>query len=155
MTGGHAHAPAAPGSLGADVPDTELLAYLDAMLRWKDRRRTELAALDEAALEVTDPGERAALTPDVTLSMTLWQAVADRLALILATWDSGRVGEQERRRTVHGHPATVWGRAIPSRRLLRKLLRERGEACCANSHLNHRGVRPWRSRARAGRAARG
>ncbi|WP_281964576.1 hypothetical protein [Serinicoccus marinus] len=105
MTGGHAHAPAAPGSLGADVPDTELLAYLDAMLRWKDRRRTELAALDEAALEVTDPGERAALTPDVTLSMTLWQAVADRLALILATWDSGRVGEQERRRIT----TLVWG----------------------------------------------
>ncbi|WP_151524195.1 hypothetical protein [Serinicoccus kebangsaanensis] len=105
MTGGYTHAPVAPGSLGADVPDTELLAYLDAMLRWKDQRRTELAALDQAALEVEEPAERASLTPDVTLSMTLWQAVADRLALIQATWDSGRVGEQERRRIT----TLVWG----------------------------------------------
>lgn len=98
-------APTAPGSLGSDVPDTELLAYLDAMLRWKDRRRTELASLDEAALAVDDAGDRAAITPDVTLSMTLWQAVSDRLALIQATWDSGRVGEQERRRIT----TLVWG----------------------------------------------
>ncbi|ANS78320.1 hypothetical protein SGUI_0924 [Serinicoccus hydrothermalis] len=105
MSAGYAQAPAAPGSLGGDVPDTELLAYLDAMLRWKDQRRSELAALDQASLEVAEPAERAALTPDVTLSMTLWQAVADRLALIQATWDSGRVGEQERRRIT----TLVWG----------------------------------------------
>ncbi|WP_298748018.1 hypothetical protein [uncultured Serinicoccus sp.] len=105
MSPTHATAPAAPGSIGADVPDTELLAYLDAMLRWKDRRRSELAALDEAALAVADAHERAAVTPDVTLSMTLWQAVADRLALIQATWDSGRVGERERRRIT----TLVWG----------------------------------------------
>lgn len=105
MSGGYAVAPVAPGSLGSDVPDRELLRYLDAMLRWKDQRRAELAALDQAALELDDPAERAAVTPDVTLSMTLWQAVADRLALIQATWDSGRVGESERRRIT----TLVWG----------------------------------------------
>ena len=101
----YAVAPAAPGSLGADVPDRELLRYLDAMIGWKDQRRAELDTLDQAALELPDPAERTAVTPDVTLSMTLWQAVADRLALILATWDNGRVGESERRRIT----TLVWG----------------------------------------------
>lgn len=105
MSGVYAVAPAAPGSLGADVADTELLAYLDALLRWKDRRRVELAALDQAALDLAEPADRVAVTPDVTLSMTLWQAVADRVALIQATWDSGRVGESERRRIT----TLVWG----------------------------------------------
>lgn len=105
MSTPYAVTPAAPGSLGADVPAPELLRYLDAMMRWRDQRRTELDALDRAALELSDPTDRAAVTPDVTLSMTLWQAVADRLDLILATWDNGRVGEQERRRIT----TLVWG----------------------------------------------
>ena len=105
MSTPYAVTPPAPGSLGADVPAPELLRYLDAMTRWKDQRRTELDALDRAALELADPADRSAVTPDVTLSMTLWQAVADRLDLILATWDSGRVGEQERRRIT----TLVWG----------------------------------------------
>ena len=85
MSTPYAVTPPAPGSLGADVPAPELLRYLDAMTRWKDQRRTELDALDRAALELADPADRSAVTPDVTLSMTLWQAVADRLDLILAT----------------------------------------------------------------------
>ncbi|AXH95702.1 hypothetical protein [Ornithinimicrobium avium] len=105
MTTQYAVAPPAPGSLGADVADRELLAYLDAMLRWRDRRRTELSALDQAAMELADPKDRAAVTPDVTLSMALWQAVADRVELLVATWDSGRVGESERRRIT----TLVWG----------------------------------------------
>ncbi|QFG68100.1 hypothetical protein [Ornithinimicrobium pratense] len=105
MSTPYAVTPPAPGSLGADVPAPELLRYLDAMMRWKDQRRTELDALDRAALELSDPADRAAVTPDVTLSMTLWQGVADRLDLILATWDNGRVGEQERRRIT----TLVWG----------------------------------------------
>jgi hypothetical protein len=101
----YAVTPTAPGSLGSDVPAPELLRYLDAMMRWKDRRRTELDALDRAALDLSDAADRTAVTPDVTLSMTLWQAVADRFDLILATWDNGRVGEQERRRIT----TLVWG----------------------------------------------
>lgn len=105
MSQPYAVSPPAPGSLGADVPAPELLRYLDAMLRWRDQRRTELEVLDRAAMELPDPQERAAVTPDVTLSMTLWQAVADRLELLMATWDSGRVGENERRRIT----TLVWG----------------------------------------------
>lgn len=105
MTSQYAVAPTAPGSLGADVPAPELLRYLDAMLRWKDQRRSELHALDQAAMELETPEERTAVTPDVTLSMTLWQAVAERLELLMATWDSGRVGENERRRIT----TLVWG----------------------------------------------
>ncbi|MDV3296763.1 MAG: hypothetical protein LOY01_13290 [Brachybacterium paraconglomeratum] len=105
MSQRYAVSPPAPGSLGADVPAPELLRYLDAMLRWRDQRRTELEVLDRAAMELPDPQERAAVTPDVTLSMTLWQAVADRLELLMATWDSGRVGENERRRIT----TLVWG----------------------------------------------
>jgi hypothetical protein len=101
----YAVAPPAPGSLGADVPERELLRYLDAMIRWKDLRRAELDALDQAAMELPDPAQRQAVTPDVTLSMTLWKGVADRLELLLATWDSGRVGEPERRRIT----TLVWG----------------------------------------------
>ncbi|GAA1180713.1 hypothetical protein GCM10009584_23400 [Ornithinimicrobium humiphilum] len=105
MTQTYAVAPPAPGSLGTDVPAPELLRYLDAMLRWRDQRRSELEALDRAAMELPDPQERISVTPDVTLSMTLWQAVADRLELLLATWDDGRVGEHERRRIT----TLVWG----------------------------------------------
>lgn len=105
MSTGYAVAPAAPGTLGADVPAPELLHYLDALIRWRDQRRAELDTLDQAAMELPDPRERSAVTPDVTLSMTLWQAVADRVELLLATWDSGRVGESERRRIT----TLVWG----------------------------------------------
>ena len=105
MTSQYAVAPVAPGSLGSDVPAPDLLHYLDALLRWRDRRRTELHSLDQAAMDLPTAQERAAVTPDVTLSMTLWQAVSDRLELLLATWDSGRVGESERRRIT----TLVWG----------------------------------------------
>lgn len=104
-TSRYAVAPPAPGALGTDVDPRELLRYLDALITWKDRRKVELDALDRAAMDLTDPQDRAAVTPDVTLSMTLWQAVSDRLGLILATWDSGRVGEGERRRIT----TLVWG----------------------------------------------
>lgn len=95
MSSQFATAPPAPGTLGADVEATVLLRYLESMMRWRDQRRQELDALDAAAM---DSDDRVSLTPDVTLSMTLWQQIADRLELILATWDSGRVGANERRR---------------------------------------------------------
>ncbi|GAB49867.1 hypothetical protein [Mobilicoccus pelagius] len=96
-------APPAPGSLGADVPADQLLAYLDALGAWRDRRRAELDELDEAALRSPD---RAALTNDILLSMTLWKAVADRHDLLVAAWDSGRMLPQDRMRLT----TLVWGR---------------------------------------------
>ena len=101
----YAVAPQAPGSLGADVAPRELLRYLDALITWKGQRRSELDDLDRAAIGLEDPAERRAVTPDVTLSMTLWQAVSDRLELLMATWDNGRVGESERRRIT----TLIWG----------------------------------------------
>ena len=95
-------APAAPGSLGEDVEPRALLDYLAALGEWRDRRRAELDELDEASLHSP---ERNALTSDVLLSMTLWKAVSDRHDLLLATWDSGRVLELERRRLT----TLIWG----------------------------------------------
>ncbi len=103
MSSQFAQAPAAPGAMGEDVAPERLLAYLGELGTWRDRRRVELDALDEAGLRSP---ERDALTPDVMLSMALWQAVAQRHDLLVATWDSGRVLEAERRRIV----TLIWGR---------------------------------------------
>lgn len=105
MNTAYAVAPQAPGALGTDVDQREILRYLDALITWKDRRRTELDALDQAAMGLTTPQEQHDVTADVTLSMTLWQAVSERLELLTATWDSGRVGESERRRIT----TLIWG----------------------------------------------
>src|SRR4029079_12104151 len=70
---------------------------------WRDQRRAELDRLDEAALADPEPD---AFTADILLSMALWKAVADRHDLLLATWDSGRVGVRERERLA----TLVWGR---------------------------------------------
>ena len=65
-------------------------------------RKDELDELDAAALSSPRKDE---LTDDMTLSMALWKAVADRLQLLLAVWDGGRVLEAERERLatlIHG-----------------------------------------------------
>ena len=59
--------------------------------------------LDEAALGAADG---AVHTGDLLLSMALWKAVADRHDLLVATWDSGRVGPTELERL----STLVWGR---------------------------------------------
>ena len=96
-------APPAPGRLGEAVDPVEMAGYLDQLGAWRDRRRTELDELDRAALAAPDA---AALTPDVTLSMALWQAVATRYDELQRVWDGGRVGLVERQRL----SALVWGR---------------------------------------------
>lgn len=96
-------APPAPARMGEAVEPTAMLRYLEALVAWAEQRRTELDALDEAALAAADPG---ALTADITLSMTLWQAVAARLAQIEQVWAGGRVGPVERQRL----SALIWGR---------------------------------------------
>lgn len=96
-------APPAPGRLGEPLAPEEALAYLEALGGWLARRRAELDTLDREVLASSDP---ARLTGDVTLAMTLWQAVADREAQLRGVWDSGRVGRDERERMA----ALVWGR---------------------------------------------
>ena len=47
------------------------------------------------------PPTQPAYTGDLLLSMALWKAVADRHDLLVATWDSGRVGQTELRAALH------------------------------------------------------
>lgn len=96
-------APEAPGRLGAPLDPREALDYLAALRSWCARRRTELERLDEAAL--ASP-HRDALTGDVQLAMALWKSVADRMALLESTWDSGRAGVAEREQMA----TLVWAR---------------------------------------------
>ena len=98
-----ATAPAAPGRLGQPLVPEDALRYLEGLGTWRDERKAELDLLDEAALRAVDG---AAYTGDLLLSMALWKAVADRHDLLVATWDSGRVGTTELERL----STLVWGR---------------------------------------------
>ncbi len=100
------HAPDAPGKLGQPVEVMALQAYLTALDSWVRYRKDELDELDAAALSSRDKVlGKDDLTDDMTLSMALWKAVADRLQLLLAVWDGGRVLEADRERLatlIHG-----------------------------------------------------
>jgi len=98
--------PAPPGRIGSAISPEDALQYLAALGAWRDQRRAELDLLDEAALASPDSGSMTGLTGDVLLSMALWKAVADRHDLLMATWDSGRVGQAERERL----STLIWGR---------------------------------------------
>jgi hypothetical protein len=102
-TGGRATAPNAPGRLGAPLDPRAAASYLEALGRWREDRKRELDQLDQAALAARDGAQ---LTGDIMLSMALWKAVSDRYELLLATWDSGRVGQAERERMA----SLIWGR---------------------------------------------
>jgi len=95
-------APAAPGKLGTPVEVQDAMTYLGLLGAWIQQRRTELDALDATILATPD---RAQLTNDMMLSLSVWQAIKNRYDLLLATWDSGRVGPTERERL----SALIWG----------------------------------------------
>ena len=103
-----ATAPAAPGRLGKPLAPEDALGYLAALGTWRDERKAELDVLDQAALDASDG---AAFTGDLMLSMALWKAVADRRDLLVATWDSGRVGTTELERL----STLIWGRLDAAR----------------------------------------
>jgi len=105
-----ATAPTAPGRLGQPIVPLDAVRYLDALGTWRDQRKAELDVLDEAALKAAD---QSAYTGDLLLSMALWKAVADRHDLLVATWDSGRVGQAEQERL----STLVWGRLDATRHL--------------------------------------
>ncbi len=90
------------------MTSAEALKYLESLGTWRDRRKVELDQLDEAALAAPDA---TGFTDDMLLSMALWKAVADRYDLLVATWDSGRVGQTELERLT----TLVWGRLDSSR----------------------------------------
>ena len=95
--------PAAPGQLGVAPRPADFLDYLGRLDRWLTERRAELDALDE---QIISSNRHAELTSDMALAMALWQAAKTRQNLLLATWDSGRVGPQDLERL----SALVWGR---------------------------------------------
>ncbi len=100
------HAPEAPGRLGQAVEVMAMQTYLTDLDSWVRYRKDELDELDAAALSSrgTLVGKDD-LTDDMTLSMALWKAVSDRLQLLMAVWDGGRVLEPERERLstlIHG-----------------------------------------------------
>jgi hypothetical protein len=100
---GQVSAPVAPGRMGATLDPQAAQVYLDELGRWRDSRHHELDELDKAALQATTGS---AATGDILLSMALWKAVSDRYELLLATWDSGRVGITELTRM----STLIWGR---------------------------------------------
>jgi hypothetical protein len=100
---GQVTAPVAPGRMGQALDTRAAQVYLDELGRWRDGRRGELDELDKAALQAAT-GSSA--TGDILLSMALWKAVSDRYELLLATWNSGRVGATELMRM----STLIWGR---------------------------------------------
>jgi hypothetical protein len=89
--------------MGSALQAQAAQVYLDELGRWRDGRRHELDELDKAALQAPT-GSTA--TGDILLSMALWKAVSDRYELLLATWNSGRVGVTELMRL----STLIWGR---------------------------------------------
>jgi hypothetical protein len=100
---GQISAPVAPGRMGAALDIQAAQVYLDELGRWRNGRRHELDELDKAALQAPTGS---AATGDILLSMALWKAVSDRYELLLATWNSGRVGVTELTRM----STMIWGR---------------------------------------------
>jgi hypothetical protein len=99
--------PEPPGRIGVAITPDDALHYLEALGAWRDQRRGELDLLDQAALNMPGGADSVtSVTGDVMLSMALWKAVADRYDLLIATWDSGRVGQTERERLA----TLIWGR---------------------------------------------
>ncbi|HPB71969.1 MAG TPA: hypothetical protein PLX71_03220 [Phycicoccus sp.] len=96
-------APTAPGALGERLDPGAVQVYLADLAAWSTARRAELDEFDAEALAANRAHD---LTADLTLSMALWKSVADRLALLQATWDGGRVGPRERERL----SVLIWGR---------------------------------------------
>lgn len=97
-------APPAPGRLGVPVQAAEAQTYLGALREWVAQRRADLGEVDRAVLRLS-PAEQVAITNDLTVALTFWKAVSDRLTLLETTFDGGRVGpvEAERLSTlIHG-----------------------------------------------------
>jgi hypothetical protein len=97
-------APVAPGALGVPVQAGLAQPYLEALRRWVTQRRADLGEVDRAVLRLS-PAEQAAITTDLTVALTFWKAVSDRLTLLETTFDGGRVGPREAERLstlIHG-----------------------------------------------------
>lgn len=95
-------APAPPGALGVAAEPAALLKYLSDLQAWLDARRADLDRLDSAAHQAGED----AVTADVVLALTLWQAVRTRTDELVTVWDSGRADAVARERMSQ----LIWGR---------------------------------------------
>jgi hypothetical protein len=100
---GQVTAPVAPGQMGSALDARAAEIFIGELGHWRDGRRRELDELDKAALQAATGS---AATGDILLSMAVWKAVSDRYELLLATWNSGRVGATELTRM----STLIWGR---------------------------------------------
>lgn len=98
-------APTAPGALGVPVQAGEAQTYLGALRLWVAQRRADLGEVDSALLRLS-PAEQSAITTDLTVALTFWKAVSDRLTLLETTFDGGRVGP---RRPSGSRPSSTGG----------------------------------------------
>jgi hypothetical protein len=96
-------APDAPGKLGEAIEPALIQRYVVDLDGWLRARQDELGDLDQAAIAA---GRGQELAGDMSLLMALWKAIHDRYQLVFATWDGGRVLQQERERI----SALIWGR---------------------------------------------
>ena len=96
-------APAPPGRLGQPLDPGEAQTFILDLDDWVRARRTELDALDSAALGA---GRGEEIASDMALSLAVWQAVQRRYQQLNATFDGGRVGPVEAERL----STLVWGR---------------------------------------------
>ena len=148
-----ATSPTAPGKLGDALDPAAIQTYLGELDTWLRVRRSELDELDRAALGAGRGGE---LAGDMSLALALWKAISDRYQLVFATWDGGRVLQQERERI----SALVWGRLDGATELpggLAVSLPEAGRLCDAlTGQLRTRlSLAPDADRSAAGVRARG
>jgi hypothetical protein len=98
-----ATAPTAPGKLGEAIEPALIQRYVVELDSWLRTRKDELDELDRAAIAANRGQE---LAGDMGLVLALWKAIHDRYQLVFATWDGGRVLQQERERI----SALIWGR---------------------------------------------
>src|SRR5204862_602739 len=95
--------PLRPVTWTARAPAKDVLTYLDQLGRWLAALRASLDNLDACAQVAQDPG---AYTQDIVLAMSLWKSIDARRQELEATWDSGRVLENE----LAQFATLIWGR---------------------------------------------
>ncbi|MDR1790881.1 MAG: serine/threonine protein kinase [Propionibacteriaceae bacterium] len=80
--------PTPPGAIGKPADATAVLRFLSDLRAWVTDTKDALDDADQAILASGHPRDFQA---DITLAMSLWQAVQTRQQQLLARWDSGRV----------------------------------------------------------------
>ena len=69
----------------------QMLAYLDRLGPWIEDARRDLDRLDQKFQQTSQVQG----VQDIAMTLTVWQAIKDRYADLLTTWDSGRVTDQD------------------------------------------------------------